>query len=89
LSREQLGAFIRLNPGAAVKNFSHAAFPPDTISVMKQALDGAVSTLPHPVNSAHVQSIAESILRTTSEGERDPTMLQTMALLELRITQRD
>lgn len=72
-----------------MKNFSHAAFPPDTISVMKQALDGAVSTLPHPVNSSHVQCIAESILRTTSEGERDPTMLQTMALLELQITQRN
>lgn len=72
-----------------MKDFSHAAFPPDTISVMKQALDGAIATLPHPVNSSHVQSIAESILRTTREGERDPTMLQTMALLELQISRRD
>jgi hypothetical protein len=72
-----------------MKDFSNAAFPPDTISVMKEALDGAVATLPHPVNSAHVQSIAESILRTTREGERDPTMLRTMALLELQISQRE
>lgn len=72
-----------------MKDFSNAAFPPDMISVMKQALDSAVATLPHPVNSSHVQSIAESILRTTREGERDPTMLQTMALMELQISQRD
>lgn len=72
-----------------MKDFSNAAFPPDMISVMKTALDGAVSTLPHPVNSSHVQCIAESILRTTQEGERDPTMLKTMALLELQISQRD
>jgi hypothetical protein len=36
-----------------------------------------------------VQSIAESILRTAREGERDPNMLQAMALLELEITPRD
>lgn len=72
-----------------MKDFSNASFPPEMISVMKQALDGAVATLPLPVNSSHVQSIAESILRTTKEGERDPTMLTTMALLELQITPRD
>ena len=72
-----------------MKDFSNAAFPPDTISVMTKALDAAVATLPHPVQSAQVQSIAESILRTAREGERDPTMLQTMALVELQITQRD
>ncbi|MET0707304.1 MAG: hypothetical protein ABWY64_12265 [Tardiphaga sp.] len=72
-----------------MKDFSNAAFAPDTISVMKEALEGAVATLPQPVNSSHVRSIAESILRTTREGERDPTMLKTMALLELQITPRD
>jgi hypothetical protein len=72
-----------------VKDFSNAAFPPDMISVMQKALDGAVATLPHPVNSSHVQSIAETILRTTKDGERDPTMLQTMALLELQLVNRD
>jgi hypothetical protein len=76
-------------PGGPMKDFSNAAFPPDTISVMTQALDGAVATLPHPVQSAQVQSIAESILRTAREGERDPNMLQAMALLELEITPRD
>lgn len=71
-----------------MKDFSNAAFPPDMISVMQNALDSAVSTLPHPVSSAHVQSIAESILRTTREGERDPKMLKTMALLELQLADR-
>jgi len=71
-----------------MKDFSNAAFPPEMISVMQKALDGAVSTLPHPVSSVHVQSIAETILRTTRDGERDPQMLQTMALLELQLTDR-
>lgn len=72
-----------------MKDFSNAAFPPDTITAMTEALDGAVSTLPHPVNSSHVQAIAESILRTTHEGERNPRKLQTMALLELQLSRRD
>lgn len=72
-----------------MKDFSNAAFPPETISVMTQALDGAVATLPQPVPSAQVRSIAESILRTAREGKRNPTLLQAMALLELEITPRD
>jgi hypothetical protein len=68
-----------------MKDFSHAAFAPDTIQVMKRALDSAVATLPQPVDATDVSAIAESILRTTREGERDPTMLQTMALLELKL----
>jgi len=32
--------------------------------------------------------LAESILRTAQEGERDPAILQRMALLELQITPR-
>ncbi len=71
-----------------MKDFSNAAFPPEMISVMQKALDGAVSTLPHPVSSVHVQSIAETILRTTRDGERDPKMLQPMALLELQLNDR-
>ena len=71
-----------------MKDFSNAAFPPDTIGLMKSALDAAVATLPEPVNSAHVQSLAETILRTAKEGERDPTVMKTMALIELQITPR-
>jgi hypothetical protein len=55
-----------------MKDFSHASFPPDLIKAMDQALEGAVSTLPHPVSSQRVQNIAENILRSAKEGERDP-----------------
>jgi hypothetical protein len=54
-----------------MKNFPHASFPPETIALMTTAMDPALSRLPHPVNSAHVNSIAETILRSAQEGERD------------------
>ena len=68
-----------------MKDFSNAAFPPDLIEAMDQALEGAVATLPHPVSSQRVQNIAESILRSAKQGERDPRTLQTMALVEMQI----
>ena len=71
-----------------MKDFSNVSFPPETIGIMKIALDAAVATLPEPVSSAHVQSIAETILRTAKDGERDPAALERMALMELRITPR-
>jgi hypothetical protein len=55
----------------------------------KAAMDAAVATLPDPISSAHVKAIAETILRTAKDGERDPATLQRMALLELQITPRD
>jgi hypothetical protein len=69
-------------------NFANASFAPDLIAIMQDALEGAVSTLPHPVSSNHIKSIAETILRSANEGERDPNTLQTMALLELQISPR-
>ena len=72
-----------------VKDFSNVSFPPETLGIMKVALDAAVASLPYPVSSVHVQSIAETILRTAKEGERDPTALQRLALLELQISTRD
>jgi hypothetical protein len=71
-----------------MKDFSNASFPPETINIMTIALDAAVASLPEPVSSVHVQSIAESILRSTKEGERDPVALQRMALIELQIAPR-
>jgi hypothetical protein len=55
---------------------------------MRNALEGAISTLPHPVSSSHVRSLAETILRSANEGVRDPTTLRTMALIELQISPR-
>ena len=52
---------------------------------MTVAMNSALSTLPHPVSSTHVQSAAETILRTAKDGESDPTVLERMALLEHQI----
>ncbi len=71
-----------------MKDFANASFPPETIEAMTSAMDGALATLPHPVSSSHVQSVAETILRTASDGEQDPTVLKRMALLELQISPR-
>jgi hypothetical protein len=71
-----------------MKDFANASFPPETIGIMKTAMDEAVASLPHPVSSASVQSIAETILRTAQEGETDPKTLERMALLELQLSQR-
>ena len=71
-----------------MKDFSNVSFPPETLDLMKNALDAAVASLPDPVSSAHVQSLAESILRTAKEGERDPAALQRLALMELQISPR-
>ena len=71
-----------------MKDFPNASFPPETIGIMKTAMDGAVAALPHPVSSASVQSIAETILRTAQTGETDPKTLERMALLELQISPR-
>jgi hypothetical protein len=72
-----------------MKDFSNASFSPEMISIMETAMDAAVATLPEPVSSTHVQSIAESILRTAQNGETDPAVLQRMALLELHLKSRD
>ena len=55
---------------------------------MTKALDRAVATLPEPVSSAHVNMLAEAILRTAKEGEQDPLVLQRLALLELQLAPR-
>jgi hypothetical protein len=73
----------------SIKDFSHASFTPEMLGLMKEAMSSAVATLPEPVSSTQVQCIAETILRTAKEGERDPVTLERMALLELQISQRD
>ncbi len=71
-----------------MKDFANAAFSPEALTVMRDALDAAVASLPEPVSSAHVQSLAESILRTAKDGETDPATLRRMALMELQISPR-
>jgi hypothetical protein len=68
-----------------MKEFSNASFQPDIIKIMTLAMNGALSTLPHPVSSTQTQAVAETILRTAKDGERDAKVLERMALLELQI----
>ncbi|MBW7961729.1 hypothetical protein [Bradyrhizobium sp. BR 10261] len=72
-----------------MKNLANAEFSPEVIELMTTALDAAVATLPEPVHSAHVNALAESILRTAGAGERDVTNLQRIALLELQLAPRN
>lgn len=69
-------------------DFANASFQPELVALMDAALANAVGKLPHPVSSAHVQAIAQSILRTAKEGERNVHALESMALLELQIGAR-
>jgi hypothetical protein len=85
-SCELITIYVRTD---SMKDFSNASFPPETIGIMKEALDAAIATLPDPISTAHVDSIAETILRTAKEGERDPATLQRMALMELQISSRE
>jgi hypothetical protein len=55
---------------------------------MTKAFDASVAALPDPVQTAHVNLIAESIRRTADEGERDAAVLQRIALMELQIAPR-
>jgi hypothetical protein len=75
--------FTEMRP---MKDFSNASFEPDTIELMTIAMTSAIATLPHPLNSEHVRAVAETILRTAKDGERDPAVLQRMALMELALT---
>ena len=70
-------------------NFANASFQPDMVALMDTALANAVGKLPHPVSSAHVQAIAQTILRSAKEGERNIVALETMALLELQLAPRE
>ena len=72
-----------------MKDFSYAAFTPEAIGIMTIAMHDDISSLPHPVGSARIDSVAETILRSTMEGERDPAVLARLALLELLISPRE
>ena len=71
-----------------MKDLSDAAFSPEVIALMTQALDASIAALPEPVSSTHVNMLAEAVLRAAKAGERDVAALQRLALLELQIMPR-
>ena len=59
----------------------NAAFDPETIALLKAALDAAWSSLSDQQRAQVPQSLlAERILRSAARGERDPVRLRTSAL---------
>jgi hypothetical protein len=71
-----------------MKDFSDAAFSPETIALMTEALNASVAALPEPVSSTHVNLLAEAVLRAAKQGERNVAAIQRLALLELQIMPR-
>ena len=71
-----------------MKDLSDAAFSPEVIALMTQALDASIAALPEPVSSTHVNLLAEAVLRAAKAGERDVVALQRLALIELQIMPR-
>jgi hypothetical protein len=71
-----------------VKDFAYAAFTPEVIPVMKDALDAVVDSLPEPVSSTQVQFLGEAIMRAADRGEPNLIVLELLALLELQIRPR-
>ena len=70
-------------------DFAEAAFEPEIIEAMSIALENAVASLPERISSSHVNQLAESILRTAKDGERNVEVLERISLLELQITPRE
>jgi len=62
-----------------------AMFTPEVIEIMSEALEASVEALPEPVSAEHVHCLAESILLTAKDGERDTAVLERIALVELQL----
>ncbi len=67
-----------------MKIFQGTSFNPETIAIMTRALEEAVETLPYPVSSGTVQSLAKNIVDLATQGERDPQRMKLLALLALQ-----
>jgi hypothetical protein len=60
-----------------------AVFQPDTIKLMKFALDEASTSLPNAKRTTSMKvKLASRILKAAAKGERDPIKLKRAALLE-------
>jgi hypothetical protein len=58
-----------------------AYYSPDTLVLLRAALDEAWELLPdHRKSEVQKSALAQRILRRASEGERDPIKLRTAAL---------
>jgi hypothetical protein len=63
---------------------SNAHFDPETVAVLRTALDDAWATLPEDIQAKTNRSaLAVSILKEAANGERDPECLRAAALMEV------
>ena len=61
-----------------------AVYQPADITLMRSTLDDAVAELPpYCQTSSYKAALAERILRHVADGERDPTKLKRIALLDV------
>ena len=67
-----------------MKDFSYMSFSSDVIAAATSALHAAVNSLPEPPSAAYVNCLAGIIRRAAKAGERNITVLRTIALLELQ-----
>jgi hypothetical protein len=59
-----------------------AYYSPDTLALLRTALDEAWELLPdHRKSEVQKSALAQRILSRASEGERDPVKLRTAALI--------
>jgi hypothetical protein len=75
---------------AMVEDFASvsAVYSPEVIEIMSEALAASIESLPEPVSATQVHYLAESILYSAANGERDATVLERIALVELRMVAR-
>jgi hypothetical protein len=59
-----------------------AAYDPETLNVMRDALDQAWALLPQDCKSKFLKvDMADRVLRKAADGERDPAVLRAAALI--------
>jgi hypothetical protein len=65
-----------------VGSVAGASFEPETIELLRQALENAAAMLPAHLRTSSVKiELAEMILKAAARGERDPVRLRSAALL--------
>jgi hypothetical protein len=68
---------------------SAGSFEPEDISLLKGVLDDAFAALPPRLRVSSVQAlVAERILKSAANGERDRVRLRTVALFDLQAAAR-
>ena len=61
-----------------------AVFPPDVIALMRTVLESATAALPEAKRTSAIKAeMACSILAAAAKGERNPDVLQTLAVASL------